>query len=166
MSNVPGSTDVVAERRQRRRRHGGWRLADQRLCRARQFERARKVFGVGVDAREGRTRRGDLQPDRRILRNLDRLERLLPGLCRLVMQVEAPRRFLRVRPDPAELLADARFGVFRQRNVTAENMQDRRFAPVVGVAEIQVDRPVLASASGAIRPLPWPVPRRRRECGR
>ena len=97
-----------------------------------------------MDAREGRTRRGNLQPDRRILRNLDGLERLLPGLCRLVMQVEAPRRFLRVRPDTAELLSDARFGVFRQCNVTAENMQDRRFAPVVGVAEIQVDRPILA----------------------
>jgi len=62
-----GLTDVVAKRRKRRWRRGRRRRADQRLYRARQFERARKVFGVGVDSREGGACRGNLQPDLRIL---------------------------------------------------------------------------------------------------
>ena len=102
-----------------------------------------------MDAREGRTCRGNLQPDRRILRNPDGLERLLPGLCRLVMQVEVPCRFLHLQPDTAELLSDAWFSVFCQRNVAPEDMEDRRFAPVEGVAEIQIDRPVPAQLRAA-----------------
>jgi hypothetical protein len=97
-----------------------------------------------MDTREGRTCRGDLQPDGWILRNLDRLEGLRPGLCRLVAQVEAARRSLRVLPDPAKLFANARFGVFCQRDFAPEDTENRQFAPVEGVIEIQVDRPILA----------------------
>src|ERR1700735_293212 len=101
-----------------------------------------------MDAREGRARRSNLQPDLGILRNLDGLECLLPGLCRLVMQVEPPCRCLRAPPDQTELSANAGLGVFGQRDVAAKNMEHRRFSPVERVAEIEVDRPVL----GQFRP--------------
>src|ERR1700733_1040621 len=60
------------------------------------------------------------------------------------MQIETPLGFPCAGPYAVELLADARLGVFRQCYITPENMQDRRFAPVIGIAKIQVERPVLA----------------------
>src|SRR5579863_5009719 len=59
------------------------------------------------------------------------------------MQIETAHCFLSAKPDTAKLFADARLGIFCQRNVATENVQDRRFAPVEGVAEIQVKRPVV-----------------------
>src|ERR1700733_15968588 len=101
-----------------------------------------------MDAREGRARWSNLQPDLGILRNLDGLECLRPGLCRLVMQVEPPCRCLRTPSDQTELPANAGFGVFGQRDVAAKNMEHRRFSPVERVAEIKLNRPVL----GQFRP--------------
>src|SRR3981189_2244267 len=58
------------------------------------------------------------------------------------MQIEPPRARLRLRPDTAELIANARFGIFRQRDVAAKDMENRRLGPVERVAEIQIDRPI------------------------
>src|SRR6185312_12274606 len=80
---------------------------------------------------------------RRLLRDLHGLERLLPGLHRLVTEIKAPRGIPGVHSDPAELFADTRFCVFGQRDVAPQHMKDRRLAPMQGIAEIQLDRPVL-----------------------
>src|ERR1700735_1629445 len=60
------------------------------------------------------------------------------------MQIETPLGFPCAGGDAVELPADARLRVFRQCNFTPEDMQDWRFAPVIGIAEIQVERPVPA----------------------
>src|ERR1700719_2983082 len=96
-----------------------------------------------MDTGKGRARRRNLQPDLRILGNLYRLGGLVPGLGRLVVQIETPLGFPYARPDAVELPADARLGILRQCNLAPENMEDRRFGPVIGIAEIQIERPVL-----------------------
>jgi hypothetical protein len=85
-----------------------------------------------------------LQPYLRRVGEFDRLKRLPPGACRLVMQIEAARCGIPVRPDPRQLAADTRLGVGRQRDFAPEHVQHRRFAPTQRVAEIQVERPIPA----------------------
>ena len=98
---------------------------------------------VGTNAGEGRTLRRQLQPDRRIVRELNRLERMSPGGRGLVMQIQAPGRGERTFSHDAEFGADPRLGVFRKRNLAPHHMQHGRLAPAEAVAEVQRKRPVV-----------------------
>ncbi len=82
--------------------------------------------------------RRQLQPDLRLVGELDRLESLLPGGFRLAAQIEPPRRGVGPRPDLGQLRADTRLGIFRECDITAEDVEIRRLAPAKSVAEIEV----------------------------
>ena len=60
------------------------------------------------------------------------------------MQIEAAGRSQRMRPDHGKLRPDSRLGVFCQRDLVPHHLQNRRLAPAESVAEIEVERPVLA----------------------
>jgi hypothetical protein len=81
-------------------------LPDHGFSRAGELKRTAQHLRVGAHARKGCISRRQLQPDFRIFRELDRLERMPPGRPGLLVQIQAPGSSERALSDMDKLRAD------------------------------------------------------------
>src|SRR6202000_2236245 len=105
-----------------------------------QLERAAQHPAVGTHACECRILRR--QPDLRVVRELNWLERMSPGGVGLPVQIQVLGRSERTLSHDTELGTNPWLRVVCERDLAPHNVQNRGFAPAKTVTEVQRKRPV------------------------